>query len=64
MKKILFTLALIIPLAMVGCKKSDAGTNTGGDGGNDNDNPPTEEVTMDGYVEPITQFGISVHQLK
>lgn len=63
MKKILLTLAVIIPLALVGCKKTDTGTNTGGGDGGDK-NPPTEEVTLDGYVEPITQFGISVHQLK
>lgn len=63
MKKFLLTLVLIIPLALVGCKKNDTGANPGGgdDGGQ---NPPTEEVTLDGYVEPITQFGISIYQLK
>lgn len=55
MKKILLLATTVALFGLFGCEKNESNVDNNG-----SDN----EITLDGYKEPVTDFGISVSQLK
>lgn len=52
--------AVVAAMVFTGCSKDDNGNN-GGNGGGE---PPAGEIELEGYEEPIVDWGISKQELK
>ena len=59
MRKILLMFAVLAAMVFTGCSKDDNGNN-GGNGGGE----PAGEIELEGYEEPIVDWGISKQELK
>lgn len=60
MRRFLLMFAVVAAMVFTGCSKDDNGNN-GGNGGGE---PPAGEIELEGYEEPIVDWGISKQELK